>query len=330
VQDKWDDMEYARETFYGMVATCAMGFKAMFMYNCEKHEHFSWGMPIIPFLYALRTSCVHDSCKPLFPSRYSDKSNKSVKDLTMYEVVNCFSRNKGEFPRIFPEVPLYSINLDNVYFLRNAVYLGINGPRVFHEQGIEFLKAILKVVTNLEILLLDHWGDEDEWEVEFFDKFCAYLSSCQAFLSNFRLVKIFSLWESNGLMVSRKNFNQLMTAYFAAPTDHMQKFHITHVKIKCSDVSFECSPTIEQRYRSFKTIQMSDCQFVSKYKATPKALSHWLGESISELPQSDPKPIEPDTYIFKVGDSKSGGGLSRKRKHSELESEDYDRAAAAR
>ena len=21
--------------------------------------------------------------------------------------------------------------------------------------------------------LLDHWGDEDEWEIEFFEKFCA-------------------------------------------------------------------------------------------------------------------------------------------------------------
>ena len=129
----------------------------------------------------------------------------------------------------------------------------------------------------------------------------------------------------NGFVVSRKNFNQLISAYFAAPTDHVQKLHITLTKIKCSDVSFECSPTIEQRYRSFKTVQMGDCQFVSKYKATPKTISHWLGESINELPQPDPKPVEDHTYFFKVGD-KSGGGPSRKRKHSELESEDHDQA----
>ena len=332
VQGKWDDLEYAREAVYGIVATCAMGhmtdiefrgtFHATLTHNCEKHKYFSWGMPVVTFLYAPRTSCVHGSCQPPFPSRYKQKINKSEKDLSMYEVVNCFSHSKGKFPRIFPEVPLYNVNLDDVFFLHNAVYLGINGPSVFREQGFEFLKAVLQVATNLEVLLLDHWGDEGEWEVEFFDKFCASLSSCQAFLSNFRLVKIFSWVESEGLVVSQKNFNLLITAYFAAPTDHVQKLHIARTKIKCSDVSFERSPTIEQRYRSFKTIQISDCQFVSKYKATPKALSHWLGESISELPQSDP---EPDTCFFKVG-GKSGVGLSRKRKHSELESDHYDQA----
>ena len=330
VKDMWDDMEYARETVYGIVATCAMGhdiipgielrgiFHAIHKYNCEEHKHFQWGMPIDSFLYAPRTSCVHGTCQPPFPSRYLYKSEKNP---TMYEVVNCFSRSKGEFPRIFPEFSCYRIKLDYVYFLRNAVYLGMNDS-VFDEQGLEFLKAVLKAATNLEVLLLDHWGGEDEYEVKFFNEFCAYLSSCQAFLSNFRLVKIFSWVESKGLVVSRKNFNQLITAYFAAPTDHVQKLHITRIKIKCSDVSFECSPTIEQRYRSFKTIQISDCQFVSKYKATPKALSHWLGESISELPQSN---SEPDTYFFKVG-GKSGAGLSRKRKHSELESDDHDQA----
>ena len=330
VQDNWDDLEYARETVYGTVASCAMGhmtdvegrpvFPAVHP-NCEEHKDFSWGMPVVMFLYTLRTSCVHDPCQPPFPPRYKHNSNKSEKDLTMYEVVNCFSRSKGEFPRLFPELELLHINLDNVYFLGNAVYLGLTGY-VFDEQGFEFLKAVLQVATNLEVLLLRHWGVEYEWEVV--DKFCASLSTSQAFLSNFRWVKIFCNMDlgAKGLVVSRKNFNQLITAYFAAPTDHVQKLHIAHTKIKCSDVSFERSPTIEQRYHSFKTIQISDCQFVSKYKATPKALSHWLGENISELPQSDP---EPDTCFFKIG-GKSGAGLSRKRKHSELESDNDDQA----
>ena len=333
VQDKWNDLEYARETVYGTVASCAMGHmtdievRAFFPAvhpNCEEHKDLSWGMPVVMFLYTLRTSCVHDPCQPPFPPRYKHKSDKSEKDLTMYEVVNCFSHSKGEFPRLFPElVLLRNINLDNVYFLQNAVYLGLTGF-VFDEHGFEFLKAVLQVATNLEVLLLCHWGDEDEWEVEFFDKFCAFLSTRQAFLSNFRWVKIFSDFDlgAKGLVVSQKNFNQLIAAYFAAPTDHVQKLHIARTKIKCSDVSFERSPTVEQRYRSFKTIQTSDCQFVSKYKATPKALSHWLGENISELPQSDP---EPDTCFFKVED-KSGASLSRKRKHSTLESDDYDQA----
>ena len=64
----------------------------------------------------------------------------------MYEVENCFNRysRKGGFPRIFPEYALLNnVNLDHIYFLRNAVYLGIvSSP--FDEEGLEFLKAVLK------------------------------------------------------------------------------------------------------------------------------------------------------------------------------------------
>ena len=115
VQDKWDDLEYARETVYRIVDSCAMRYitdiehRSVFPAvhpNCEEHKGFSWGMLVVMFLYTLRTSCVHGSCQPPFPSRYKHNSNKSEKDLTMYEVVNCFSHNKGEFPRLFPELEL--------------------------------------------------------------------------------------------------------------------------------------------------------------------------------------------------------------------------------
>ena len=56
VQDKWDDLEYARETVYGIVATCAMGhmvdiefqgtFHARYTHNCEKHKDSSLGMSV--------------------------------------------------------------------------------------------------------------------------------------------------------------------------------------------------------------------------------------------------------------------------------------------
>ena len=72
-------------------------------------------MSVFIFLYALRTSCVLVPCQPLFSSRYKHNSNKSEEDLTMYEVVNCFSCSKGEFPRIFPEFSVDGIKLDNVY-----------------------------------------------------------------------------------------------------------------------------------------------------------------------------------------------------------------------
>ena len=276
VQDKWDDGEYAREMVCGIVATCALGhlpdieFRGTFLpireCNCEIDSdiRIGWGMPLISFLYAVRKTCIHGRCcKPEFPSRYSHKSSKSEKDVTMYEVVNCFSHDRGEFPRFFPEfVTMNHINLDHVYFLRNAVYLAISSTN-FDEQCLEFLKAVLKEATNLEILLWDHWGEDFEWEMEFLEEFCTYLPSCQSFLSNFQLLKILSTMESKGFVVSRKNFNQLITAYFAAPTDHMQKLQITRAKIKCNDISYECSPRIDQRYLAFKTLELNDCQFVS-------------------------------------------------------------------
>ena len=111
-----------------------------------------------------------------------------------------------------------------------------------------------------------------------------------------------------------------MTTFFTAPTDHMQKLQITLAKIKCSDVAFECSPAINQRYLAFKTVELDNCQFVSKYKATPQAISHWLGQGISELPRLDPRPVEAGVHYFKVGSDKSGG-LTRKRRFSELDQE---------
>ena len=248
-------------------------------------------------------------------------NDKRDNNLTIFDVINCFSNGRGEFPRIFPEFVVMTdadddMNLDYVYsFLQNAVYLGING-NPFVEQGLQFIEIVLKEATNLEVLLLDHWGKHTELlEPKFFDEFCAYLSSNNAFLSRFQLLKILSSIESNEFVVSRKNFNKLIMAYFAAPTNHVQKLHITHTVIKCSDISYECSPEIDQRYLAFKTLELDDCQFVTKYEATPQAISRWLGQGISELPQSDRRPNIPGAYFFKVEDKTSG--VSRKRKHSD-------------
>ena len=84
-------------------------------------------MPVFPLLYAVRKPSDIDEdcgCTLLFPPHYSDNSNKEDKDLTMYEVVNCFSHDKGEFPRIFPEIEIMTgIRLDNAFFLRDAVHV---------------------------------------------------------------------------------------------------------------------------------------------------------------------------------------------------------------
>ena len=329
VQDQWNSTEYARETLYGLLATFACGhlrdgsflFHSPY-YRRRPYDYPEAGMSVFSLLYAVRQPCMDSpGCKLKFPLRYSHKSMKSDEDLTVYEVVNCFSYGSGEFPRIFPEVEIMNDNnLDHVYFLRNAVFVGIKGYP-FEEEGFEFLKALLKEATNLEVLILHHWGGDDEWETKYFDKFCTYLSSCQAFLSNFRLFKLIPPMDTFGFVVSRKSFNELITAYFAAPTDHMQKLQFTETKIKCHDVSFEIIPEIDQGHLRFKMIEFEEtCQFVSKYKPTTQTISHWLGQSITQLDSGSDSVKQVESCIFKV-ESKAGEP-SRKRKHFELDAED--------
>ena len=338
VQDyvqEWDSTEYARAMLYGLLTTCAIGnlYEGEFEFllphlHCEDEEYeVHKYMSVISLLYAVRKpdyDLQHNPNYQLkFPSRYSHKSNKDEEDLTVPEVMKLFSRD-GALPTIFPQIEVYN-DVDHDYaaivpiYLCNAVYIGVKG-HVFTEQGLDFLKAIIKEATRLEVLMLDDWGIDGEWETEFFNDFIAYLCSYPRFFSNFRLFKVLCSMSGLGFTVSRENFNNLMTAYFTAPTNHVQKLQITQAKIKCSDIAFECSPTIDQQYLSFKTVELDNCQFVSKYKATPQIISRWLGQGISELSRLDPRPCNPDAYFFKVGDKRGGLELPQKRKYSELDS----------
>ncbi len=209
----WDSAEYTRSMLYGLVATMAIGDLRGGEYWFHS-PHYRYrkcpdglpdsGIPVFSLLYAIRKpnhDIIHSGCELMFPPRYSHKSNKRDKDLTVSEVVNCFSHSKEELPRIFPEIEILNINgisLDHVYILRNAVYVGIQGYPL--SEGLEFLKAILQEATNLEVLLLDHWGEDNKWEMKFLDEICAYLSSCWIFLYNFYL-KLF-LHRSQNLMGS--------------------------------------------------------------------------------------------------------------------------------
>ncbi len=330
----WNKAEYARAILYGLATTMAIGRlrDGEFSFHSPHYGrditgyHENRGMSIFPFLYAVRKPhsvqiYVHyRSCYLIFPPRYLHKSDKDDNDLTENEVMNCFSSN-GEFPRIFPEISGVSVAIDPdlVYLFRNALYLAIEGHPL-DKFTIEFLQAVLMEAVNLEVLILDNWRGHDnhEWEEKVFDEFCALLSCSQTFLSNFRLFKICSS-NSKGFIVSQKNFNQLITAYFAAPTEHEQKLQISHTVIKYSDMPFDCSPTIDQRYLVFKTIELTDCHFVSEYKATPQSVSRWLGQGISELPHSNSNQLATGCY-FKVEETVDRP--IRKRKHSELDSEE--------
>ena len=223
-------------------------------------------------------------------------------------MVSCF---KGELPTVLADMEMYcEIELDYVRFLSEVVYLGIHGLP-FEAKGLEFVKAVIKEATHLEAVILEGVFCEEDERVSL-DELCTYLTSHPTFLSNVRLLKILSCHP--GYVVSREVFDNLITAYFSASTDRTQKLQFTGTKIKSYDIYYDCSPKIDQHYLLFKTIELDNCRFVSSYKATTKTIPQWLGQGISELES------ELGSCLFRVKEKASG--MSRKRKFSELDSED--------
>ena len=192
---EWDSTEYAKAMLYGLVATSTIGLDCLgydellsFYSPHTKDGDFS----VVSFLFAIRKIGIHGQagdCELKFPPHYAHYSKKSVEELTMHEVVSYFGKDREELPTIFPYTVMYnSVKMDLVHFLRDVVYVGIQG-RQFEEKGLEFLKALIKEATHLEVLMLGGGFDEEE-DCECLDEFFTYLSSHPTFLSNFRILKI--------------------------------------------------------------------------------------------------------------------------------------------
>ena len=290
--DEWGAVEYKRAMLYGLLTAYALGFTEVRYFN---FYYSPFGeVDALTLLYAVRKSAASCGQGDTFPSRYSHFANPGY-ELTADEVVRCFSRHEGELPKIFAGILYRDIDLDGVHFLYNVVCVSFLGFPL-EDDGLEFIKALIEGATNLETLILNQWGEDDERF--YWDEFCNCLSSQTLFLSKFRQLVIHSTNSCRflGFGVSRRSFNQLISAYFAAPTDHMQKLEFNHTKIKCSNSSDDCSPIVDQRYLRFKTLDLSGCQFVSEYDATPTAISNWLGQSITKLETS----VQHGMYLFKV------------------------------
>ena len=266
-------------------------------------------MDAISLLYAIRKPTMCGTCTLKLPSRYSTHvNNRHEKKVNVNDVLTCFSKNKGELPKIISDISIFrNPNQGYAHFLRDVVFLNINGLPS-DKQGLKFLKAVISEATNLEMLILDQWGEDDDWQS--LDDLCDLLSSQPTFLSKFRQLTIHSSISLLGFVVTQKNFNRLITAYFSAPTDHTQKLEFTHTKIKCYEISDDHAPTIDQSYLHFKTIELdNDCQFVSEYVAKPATISHWLGQGVCELKKAD----ERSSWLFKV-DREETCTVTRKRK----------------
>ena len=302
---EWGATEYERAVLYGLLTTYAFGYE----YLRKGDFHFrsplleDGELDALTLLYAVRRPI--ESYGPhdvRFPFRYAQTAIYPGRPLNVDEVVKYFGRHKGELPKIFATIEISNYpNLEYVHFLYKVVCVNFQGFPL-KKRGLKFVKAVIEGAANLEMLILDQWGEDDDCLC--LNEFCNFLSSQTSFLSNFRQLTIHSMTFLE-FAVARESFNQLITAYFAAPTDHMQKLEFSTLRVKCND---DCSPTVDQRYLQFKTIEFDYmCQFV--YDATPIAISHWLGQPISKLETS----VEHDTCLFKV-DKDTVGCNTRKRK----------------
>ena len=309
---EWDSGEYARAMLYGLVATSTIGpclrDDELFCF-CSPHTK-DGELNVITLLFAVRRLNVRGRCELVFPPRYAHHSATHQDELTMHEVVRYFGRGRDELPTIFSQIEMFNdVKLDHVHFLRNVVYLGIQG-QPFEEKGLDFLKAVIREAAHLEVLMLGG-GFDDEEDCESLDEFCMFLSCHPTFLSNFRILKILN----SEYGVSRHCFNQLISSYFAASTHHVQKIEFSLIRIRCSDVAYEFGPKIDERYLSYKTIELNSCKFISEYESTPTAISHWLGQGIQQMKSA----TEHGSCFFKV--EKKISNIARKRKNSELDSE---------
>ena len=315
---EWESTEYTRAVLYGLVATSTIGPQCLVDDElfCFRSPHTEDGeLDVITFLFSIRKLDQRGQCELVFPPRYAHHSKTHQDDLTMHEVIRHFGRGKNELPTVFSRIEMFDdVKLDHVHFLRNVSYLGLQG-RPFEDKGLEFLKAVIREATHLEVLMLGGGLDEEE-DCECLDEFCMFLSCHPTFLSNFRILKVLN----SEYRVSRHCFNQLITSYFASPTDHVQKMEFSLIRIRCSDVAYEFGPKIDECYLSYKTIELNCCKFISEYEATPVAISHWLGRGIQQMKSAE----EHGSCFFKVEKKISNPARARKRKHFELDLEDTE------
>ena len=325
IEERWcnKDMAYARELLYGQLVTSLLG--------CLQYSNFRFY-----FGNQVASPCLDDdtvfflcSIKKGYKSRFG--STTTVTDyiippryvrqegdqLTVEQLPRYFN---GRHPRMLGEicmladfVPSDYCELDlhadaDLLFLSEVEQLGFQ-TRPFEPSVVEFIMKIVRAAKGLEVLVLkDSYLPNESIHL---DKFCTELSCCSTFWSTFQILKILSQsWddaESSEYTVSRDSFDNLIKAYFSAPTDHSQLVEFTNTKIEGD--STDRSPMIDQTYHKFKTVRLVNCRFVSSSKATPEAIANWLGREIKVLNS------KTDSCSFQLKDANF---LGQKRKHSEL------------
>ena len=124
--------------------------------------------------------------------------------------------------RLTPTITTYSMRLHMV------AYLGVYDAG-FRYPTLRFLEQVVQRSSCLEVIVLDSWVDAENDEQTSLNNFFVFLSTQVSFLSHFRLFMMINL---NHYSILKESLNKLITAYFSAPTTHLQKIRITDAKIK--------------------------------------------------------------------------------------------------
>ena len=184
-------------------------------------------------------------------------------------------------------------DIDNEYFdLLDEVALIATHSQGFMPPTSRFVKEVVQRSTCLEVIVLDSWFSVDS-EQTALNEFLQFLSTQDSFLSRFRLLVI---THNDEYTIFQENLSPLITAYFSAPTTHLQEIEITGAKIKCYDT--DVTPVIDRRFVQFKVIELKGCCYASRQKFSHKAVTEWLGEDISVL--NVDKERNADSLTFKV------------------------------
>ncbi len=322
---EWGETKFAKAALYGEVASVVIGcLPKGFWYHFPSGKEFVRTEDMIEFLYAVRRfpSMAHElapnkGAEFTIPPRYQDKANLFLKEDLINAAVSCF---RGELPKILTGAVVDdNVKFEYIWFLRELRFLSVTGVdwQRFTVSGMEFVQAVVKVATNLEVLNL-YGNDYDDYQAEErepLDDLCINLASHPTFWSKFRLFQIFTC--SAGYSVSQKCFNELITAFLSAPTDHAQKVRFTDTKIVA--YTTHQSPKFNQSYTHLKTIELVNCTFVSKCLACPDSVSRWLGQNINVL-----ESPESDEYACSFQIKASSSQASKKRRYPEIESDNDD------
>ena len=204
--------------------------------------------------------------------------------------------------------------------------------RPFDDRSVDWISKLVNKASNLQVLILQGCNVTNEYYDLDPGGLCFELATqCQPFLSKFQIIKIvpgfleedeleeYGVGTPEKYTVLRSSLNQLIMAYFSAPTNHSQLVQLCFTDTKSRNTNADNSdsdpPTIDGTYLQFKNIRLSDCCFDSN-KATPERISNWLGREIIILEVDE----ETNSILFQIDDkdSSSTSVLGHKRKYCEV------------